>query len=444
METCWFYDILFLGISGLLPHLLLFWPAGFLTDRLPKRYILILSAFTNFLILGTGFYFLTCLNHFSREFLLIILLLQSGVKVFYSPALYAMLPEIFEEEKLQKANGWIRSITFSASGLGILYATLMFTIDGGKIKEFAAGILIFSLIGIWRAFRIQPVISMIQQKKELLYSYRKTLKRSCRELLGNPAHILMALGENLFLSFGITILLLLLPFCQQQAPDRITQNFLFLISSAWLGIIIGTLLAGIAGIKKVELGLVPFGAAGVALSLLLVAHCKNFVLLYTPGFPFGQYLSINPAAMFWLFIAGCSGGLFIVPLQSYLQLRFSPEARGCTLALNDLFLQLIMTVSNIAVCLLGYRFFMETLKKDIPADITLNLQYIPQISPGNLIFILGMILLLVTLFCMWLLPDFCLRFISITLGHTFYRIQKQGTEHIPVTGPAILLSNHIS
>ena len=257
-----------------------------------------------------------------------------------------------------------------------------------------------------------------------------------------PSRILAALGENLFLSFGSALLLLLLPFCERTIESHVESTVILLSISTGTGFLVGTLLAGFASIKKVELGLVPFGAAGVAISLLFAANCHNFTDLMLLGTSYPT--SVNWGATFWLFTAGCSGGLFIVPLRSYLQLRFAPEARGCALAFNNVILQLFMSLCNILVCLLCYRFLMETLRKDIPEDIIHNLQYIPQVTPENLIFHLGIILLVVTLFTMWLLPDFCLRFVSITLGHTFYRIRKQGIEHIPANGPALLLSNHIS
>src|SRR4030066_2158197 len=42
------------------------------------------------------------------------------------------------------------------------------------------------------------------------------------------------------------------------------------------------------------------------------------------------------------------------------------------------------------------------------------------------------------------LPDFLLRFVLYNLTHTIYRIRIVGDENIPVRGPAILVSNHIS
>lgn len=165
-SLCWFYNILFLGLSGLLPNLLFFWPAGFWADRIPKRYLLISAAIMDMLVFVAGFYVLNHLNQTGWLVLLLILFLQVSVKVFYNPALYAMLPEVFPEENLQKANGWISSVTFSGGGAGTFFALLMFSKDGTDLKNFTIFLLLFALIGIWRTFAVHPVISLIQKQKE--------------------------------------------------------------------------------------------------------------------------------------------------------------------------------------------------------------------------------------------------------------------------------------
>ena len=135
----------------------------------------------------------------------------------------------------------------------------------------------------------------------------------------------------------------------------------------------------------------------------------------------------------------------MIPLRAYYQLRFNPEARGCALALNNVFQQIMIVLIDTVLCMFCAN-FMPTLQESgrMPDFLMKIAAYVPSISAQNLIISLGIATLLVTLLTMWMLPDFCLRFIVITLSHTVYRIRKIGTENIPSRGPVMLISNHIS
>ena len=43
-----------------------------------------------------------------------------------------------------------------------------------------------------------------------------------------------------------------------------------------------------------------------------------------------------------------------------------------------------------------------------------------------------------------LVPEYLWRFVAWMLVHTIFRVRKQGLEHIPETGPALLVCNHVS
>lgn len=135
----------------------------------------------------------------------------------------------------------------------------------------------------------------------------------------------------------------------------------------------------------------------------------------------------------------------MIPLRAYYQLRFNPEALGCALALNNVFQQIMIVLIDTVLCMFCAN-FMPTLQESgrMPDFLMKIAAYVPSISAQNLIISLGIATLLVTLLTMWMLPDFCLRFIVITLSHTVYRIRKIGTENIPSRGPVMLISNHIS
>ena len=134
--------------------------------------------------------------------------------VFYFPALYAMLPEMFSESRLQKANGWIGGVTFIGSVSGAIAGTVLVSRNGNNLDSACWLFGIFSLIGIYGAVKIPPVISLVLKKKELLYPCKTTLKRAFYELTCTPSRLLAVLGDNFFLAMGAALLLLLIPFAR--------------------------------------------------------------------------------------------------------------------------------------------------------------------------------------------------------------------------------------
>src|SRR6185295_16289163 len=56
----------------------------------------------------------------------------------------------------------------------------------------------------------------------------------------------------------------------------------------------------------------------------------------------------------------------------------------------------------------------------------------------------GVFTLAANVYVLALLPDFLIRFALWLLTHTVYRIRIVGQENVPVRGPALLVSNHVS
>ena len=50
----------------------------------------------------------------------------------------------------------------------------------------------------------------------------------------------------------------------------------------------------------------------------------------------------------------------------------------------------------------------------------------------------------VALFIFKLVPEFLMRFLAWLLIHTFYRVEKEGLDLIPETGPCVVVCNHVS
>ena len=99
-----------------------------------------------------------------------------------------------------------------------------------------------------------------------------------------------------------------------------------LVTALAVGIGLGSIAAEWLSGDAVEIGLVPYGAALLGLCSILLGFAHSFA-----------------SRSYGLRVAGFAGGLFIVPLNAYLQERAEPEEKGRLLATNN-FLNMIGVV----------------------------------------------------------------------------------------------------
>ena len=103
-----------------------------------------------------------------------------------------------------------------------------------------------------------------------------------------------------------------------------------LLASLIVGVGLGSVLAGIWSGGKVELGILPLGAGGLAFSRSCCTQSKACWSI-----PAGDYTLSYIAACIFLVDLGVSAGLFDVPLAAYMQDRSPPEHRGSILAASN-------------------------------------------------------------------------------------------------------------
>ena len=174
-----------------------------------------------------------------------------------------------------------------------------------------------------------------------------------------------------------------------------------------LGIGAGSLSAGRLSGDHIELGLVPVGSIAMAICLALVALSSH-----SYAFTCGS-----------LVLLGLSAGLFAVPLNASLQQRSGKEEKGQLIATNN---------------------FVNTIGIFLAAGVHWLLKDPLGVSPDTIILLTAGLTAAGTLTILYLLPDYFVRSILWLLTHTLYRIRVVGKENLPLYGPALLISNHVS
>nr|MBC8412286.1 AMP-binding protein [bacterium] len=181
----------------------------------------------------------------------------------------------------------------------------------------------------------------------------------------------------------------------------------YLFLAAAFGIGIGSVLSGRMSGRNIEFGIVPLGALGFALSAISLSIFNDSILV----------------VIITVVLLGISAGVFIIPLNAFIQFRSPAADRGKILAAS------------------GFAGWLGVL---IAAALVYLLSGSIGISAAGGFFIIGCITSVLTLITMKVLPDFTIRFICISILRIFYRIRSIGLENIPIEGPAMLVSNHVS
>ena len=138
-------------------------------------------------------------------------------------------------------------------------------------------------------------------------------------LFSNRALFRVALGITFFWSLGAMAQLNIDQFAFEGGATAESHKNALLFSLVF-GIGAGSVLAGLWSGGHVELGIVPLGAFGVAVSSALLFLVQGSIIgadaQWTAGYVW---------ACIFLAMLGTSAGLFDVPLTAYLQHRSPPE-----------------------------------------------------------------------------------------------------------------------
>ncbi|MCB1112756.1 MAG: MFS transporter [Chlamydiales bacterium] len=388
------------GATFVAPFLLFSTSSGFLADRFSKRNIIVLTKLLELVIMLLGvlfFYFQSKLGSF---FILFMLATQSAL---FGPSKYGILPEIVEEEKISRANGLMSSFTFLAIILGTFLAS--FIVDmSGRSYIIAAGICtLFSLIGFLASLRIEytPPAGAYRRFNIFFFSeIYKSIKIAARE----PSLMPAILGSAFFLFLGAYVQLNMIPYATNILNMTDVQGgYLFLLTAVGIGT--GSVIAGKISGKSVELGLVPVAGLLIAATVFLLDYYSDNLLYVIP-----------------LVVAtGIFGGIYLVPLDSFIQIAAPNKYRGLIVATANF-------IGFIGVLLASLFIWVITEALGLQADKGFS--------------IVGICVLLVALLFGFQFFDYTTRFICMVLSKLHFQSTVSGIDNIPANKPAIYVCRH--
>ncbi len=389
----------FVGVLYILPFVIFSPIAGYLADRFSKRTIIIVMG-----AVKTALALLAAWSLWVGHlwYLCIVLFLFMAQSAFFSPAKLGILPEMLKEEELSKGNGYAQLWTFTGLILGTAAGGMLYRIFYSHIYYIGLLMGLGALIGFCVSFFIQ------RQMEPAVFVPQPFLTGTLKALSGihkDKGLFLTMMALSFFSFIGAVFQMNILIYGTRVLFATEIQISMLLLAVS-LGIAGGSVLAGVASEGKVELGLVPLGAAGITFMSFLLGFGGNYY-----------------AALGMLLVLGICAGFYTVPLNAFFQ-RWSPEAA------RGQYLSVVNIVSACGSMLAGGFLWFWGGKVGLGAD--------------TIFFIIALLSAMATIYIVVTLPMALVRLVNWVLAHTVYRLRVQNGHYVPAEGGALLIANHIS
>lgn len=304
------------GAAFVVPFLLFSSPSGLLADRLSKRNIIVAAKILEFVIMAAGVFAFLFESAIGSYFILFLMATQSAI---FGPSKYGIIPELVSSDRINQANGLLSSCSFLAIIIGTFLASFLTQVTQRNFVLCALACTFFAFIGILTSFGIeytQPAGSKKRWNPWFLWEVYETLK-----VAGENRSLLTAIfASSYFLFIAAFFQLALIPFAVQMLHlSDVEGGYLFLLTAVGIGL--GSVVAAKISGSVVELGLVPFGALGIVFGSFLMDLWGAHIALVIPV----------------VFSLGFFGGLYVLPLDTYIQVSSPPAWRGQLVATSNFF-----------------------------------------------------------------------------------------------------------
>lgn len=402
----------------ILPYFLFSATAGQIADKIDKAVLIraVKNAEIGIMLFGAAaFYFESMVGLF------LLLFLMGTQSAFFSPAKYSLLPQHLRKEELIGGNAHVEMGTFIAIVLGLLAANFLTAMPNREVMIGGAVIVLAVLGRIAAGFvpSAPPPAPDLTLNRNVWQQTRKIMSYARVD----HAVFHSIVGVSWFWFFGSVWLTQIPNFSRNDLHGSADVTTLILCMFS-VGIALGTMLCERLSGKKVELGLVPLGAAGLSfasihlyLALPLVSAKELLSVAEFLALPGAIRILID------LVLIGAFGGFFIVPLMALVQQRTPVAQRAQVIAANNIINALFM----VSAAILGM----------------VALEYAGLNIP-QLFLMIALMNVAVAIFVFSRVPEFGMRFLIWLLGHTMYRVQHKNLEAIPEEGGALLVCNHVS
>lgn len=392
-----------MGIGGavfVIPFLLFSAGSGVLADRYSKRDIIVVTKAMEIgvMLLGVLAFMLG-----SELALYAVIFLMSTQSALFGPSKYGIVPELASREQLSRANSLLVMFTYIAIIAGSAAAPLVAHLSGHDYRVAQQACVVVAIAGF--------VASLFMHRTPPAGTTRKISARFVRDIWrtllsirGDRYLLLTVVASAYFTLLGAFMQLNIIPYgIHHLGLSEANSAYLFFLAA--IGIAAGAFAAGRVSGRNIEFGVVPLGALVLTASVIALR---------------GMHSAWNVIPT--IFFAGLGAGLFIVPLEAFIQFRAPARQRGEVLAASAFLGWVGALIASALVYVMG----------------------VAGLDAGTGFLIMGVLTLVLTVVTLKVLPDFFVRFVALMITRLAYRIRVIGAEHVPVEGGALLICNHAS
>lgn len=307
--------------------------AGVLADNLDKKYIARSVKIAEVLIMFLATYgFLQ--HHF--VILLICLFLMGLHSAFFGPVKYAILPQHLKSDELLEGNALVGAATFIAILLGTVLGGWLISLEQFAIHTVCVFMISVSTMGLVFSWLIPnaPAIHHTRIKK-LSFNIYQLSKQVLKLAFKDKLIFITIICSSWFWFIGVAFLSLIPPYVKEVLIGDQKQATIFL-GIFTIGIAVGAYLCSLISKNKINLKLTPIG--GVILSVFS-ALIGIMDLFYT------QVISSYIIGLFFFF-ACVGGGLYSIPLITYIQKKSDPSQRSQIISACNIINALAMVISS--------------------------------------------------------------------------------------------------
>ncbi len=382
-----------------LPLVLLSLVGGTLADRLSKRTVIIAIKIVEVLLMSAGTVALW-VNPTGGVLPLIVLCGMGAHSALFGPSKYGILPELIPHERLAAGNGLLEMWTFAAILAGTAAGGFLLQTAGDLPWLAPLTLAALSVAGLISAFAV-PHVSPARTTGGV----GSTIRGAWAAIQAERLLRLAIPGEIFFWTIASLFAQNILVYAKAvlHLSDAMSGLPLTLLS---IGIGVGALLVGRLSQNRIEYGLVPLGAMGAAIALSLLGALTPALI--------GTFLVLG--------LLGICCSFIFVPLNAILQWRSPPDRRGA-----------VISFSNTCV-------FTGILLGSLAGGSLANIGF----STTSIFLVTAGVTIGGTLWALWLMPDVFLRLLLAIATNTLYRLRIVGQQHVPQSGGALLVPNHMS
>jgi len=362
--------------------------------------------------------------------LLGVIFLLGVLATIFGPLKYSLMPQHLRQSELVGGNALVDAGTFIAILVGTIVGGLLAPTSstaaesGGDAHLAAAATMVAVAVVMYLCARGIPRAEATDPGLKVNFNPITSTWEVIRFAAKTRAIFLSLLGISWFWLVGALILAQLPAYARDVVGGDKTV-YTLLLAAFSIGTALGSLACERLSGHKVEIGLVPLGSIGMTVCLLDLyfehpgVHAAGAAIVSWKEFlsAGGWDIALDCA------LIGVFGGLFIVPLYALILQRSAESHRARIIACNN-----IMNAGFMVTAALLAIVWLEVLHFTIP----------------QLFIVAAVLNAVVATYIYTLVPEFLMRFLSWVLVNVMYRIKVRGLEHIPETGPVLIVCNHVS